>query len=375
MLIRIFASGDIGLQKYLNFLRLEMSGGSQWVIELCDPTTWTAGGENKVAAVNIHVDTPLRLAIPWAKFNVFATDFEFESWAWTTKEMDMIVKRTPLTERATALKALRTIFVRADNKQHLPALPKASGLKPKVAVITLTRNRKAWWANMVANIMSQSWPVSRLEWIIVDDGDEGERLSQEVDEFMEKSPGILVRYVEMTTPKSIGAKRNAGVEAAGEDVEVFVCMDDDDHYPKDSIARRVVWLDRELPTGTKQSQIVYCAVIPMYDLTRYISAMNVSELEAAPAERVSEATLAFTRSAWTEKPFPDVSMAEGFGFLEGREEVSVEIPPKGVIVSFIHTGNSSARRIPKEQEANGCHYGFPNEYFSYVHKIGGGMTE
>jgi glycosyltransferase involved in cell wall biosynthesis len=321
------------------------------------------------------MDTPLRLAVPWAKFNVFATDFEFESWAWTKKEMDMIVKRTPLTERATALKALRTIFVRADNKQHAPALPKASGLKPKVAVITLTRNRKAWWANMVANIMSQSWPVSRLEWIIVDDGDEGERLNQEVEEFMEKSPGILVRYVEMTTPKSIGAKRNAGVEAAGEDVEVFVCMDDDDHYPKDSIARRVVWFDRELPTSVKQSQIVYCAVIPMYDLTRYISAMNVSELEAAPAERVSEATMAFTREAWVAKPFPDVSMAEGFGFLEDREEVSVEIPPKGVIVSFIHTGNSSSRRIPKEQEANGCHYGFPNEYFSYVHKIGGGMTD
>jgi len=224
-------------------------------------------------------------------------------------------------------------------------------------------------------VMHQSWPVSRMEWIIVDDGDEGQRLGPQVEEFMEKSPGIVVRYVEMTTPKSIGSKRNAAVEAASDDAEIFVCMDDDDHYPKDSVAKRVAWFKRELPAGKAQSQIAYCSVIAMYDLTRYISAMNVPELELGPAERVSEATLAFTREAWTAKPFPDVSMAEGFGFLEDRDSISVEIPTKDVIVSFIHTGNSSSRRMPKDQEPNGCHYGFPDEYFRYVHKIGGGMMD
>jgi hypothetical protein len=174
---------------------------------------------------------------------------------------------------------------------------------------------------------------------------------------------------------TIGAKRNAAVTAAADDVDVFVCMDDDDHYPKDSIAKRVSWLSRELPKDKKQAQIVYCSVIAMYDLKRYISAMNVPELELGPAERVSEATLAFTREAWTTKPFPDESVAEGFGFLEDREALSVEIPPRDVIVSFIHLGNSTSRRMPKEQEPNGCHYGFPDEYFRYVHKVGGGMED
>ena len=228
---------------------------------------------------------------------------------------------------------------------------------------------------MVQNVIKQKWHVSRMEWIIVDDGDEGQRLTEEVAEFMEMAPGMVVRYVEMTSPRSIGAKRNAAVEAAAAEVSIFVCMDDDDHYPPTSLAKRVAWCTRSLPEGKKQSQIVYCSVLPMYDLVRYISAVNVPELELGPAERVSEATLAFTREAWVARPFPDVSMAEGVGFLEGREASSVEIPPTGVIVSFIHTKNSSSRRIPGEQEPNGCHYGFPDEYFKYLHMVGGGKQE
>jgi hypothetical protein len=381
MLIRIFAAEETGFDKYLNFLRMEMGGGRAWEIQMCDPMTWLPGtsGAPGPADINIHVETPLRLAIPWAKFNVFVTDIDFVSWAWTKTEMDYTITKTAVTERATAIKAFRRLFQMAVQKQHPPALPispPSGTMPPKVAVITPTRNRRLWWPNMVMNVMKQSWPVSRIEWIIVDDGDDGQRLGADVEEFMEKSPGIVVRYVEITTgPMSIGAKRNAAVTAAADDIDVFVCMDDDDHYPKDSIAKRVSWLTRDLSTDKKQAQIVYCSVIAMYDLKRYISAMNVPELELAPAERVSEATLAFTREAWAAKPFPDESVAEGFGFLEDREALSVEIPPRDVIVSFIHLGNSTSRRMPKDQEPNGCHYGFPDEYFRYVHKVGGGMED
>jgi glycosyltransferase involved in cell wall biosynthesis len=226
--------------------------------------------------------------------------------------------------------------------------------------------------------MKQTWPVSRLEWILVDDGDEDKRLVKEVEAFMEKNPGILLRYLELQTPKTIGAKRNAAVAAAGGDVDIFVCMDDDDHYPKDSVGRRVTWLNRDLrpkkKQEPKQAQIGYCSTLPMYDLTRYISAMNVPELENGPADRVSEATLIFTRDAWLARSFPEVSMAEGLGFLKGREEITVEMPPKDIIVSFLHKGNTSSRRIPADQEPNGCHYGLSNDYFSYLHQIGGGMT-
>lgn len=374
MLIRIFAVGETGLDKYLNFLRLEKGGGRSWELEHCDPVTWVP---SKAADIHIHVGLPLRLAIPWAKFNAFVVSDAASGWA--AKEMDHVLTVASVTERATALKALRTMFAVALRKQHPPMLPvpPASGtMPPKVAIITPTRNRKHWWLNMANNVMRQSWPVSHIEWIIVDDGDDGQRLATDVDEFMEKSPGISLKYVEVTTgQKSIGYKRNAAVEAASDDTDVFVCMDDDDYYPKDSISSRVAWLTREMPAEKPQSQIVYCSSIPMYDLKRYISAIHVSDLDLEPANRVSEATLAFTRAAWMERSFPDESVAEGVGFLEGREGSTVEIPSKDVIVSFIHTGNPSSRRIPKDQAPNGCHYGFPNDYFTYLHKVGGGMEE
>jgi hypothetical protein len=63
-------------------------------------------------------------------------------------------------------------------------------------------------------------------------------------------------------------------------------------------------------------------------------------------------------------------MAEGTGFLAGREAAASEIPPEGIIVSFIHGRNVSSRRVPLESEPNGCHYGFDDAYFTYISELG-----
>lgn len=259
------------------------------------------------------------------------------------------------------LQGWRRLMDVSRHKSHPPALPEPmKGTPPKVGVITVSRNRVAWWTNMVQNITGQKWPSQLLEWIVVDEAGE---LEGKVVELRERVPQLVVRYVK-GMGASVGAKRNMAVRAAGADVEVFMCMDDDDHYPPDSVARRILWMNRP------STDIVYCSALPMYDTIRYISAMNVPPLTLEPAGRISEATLAFRRSVWVSKPFPEVSIAEGEGFLTGREGVSVEIPCYGVIVSFIHNGNTSSRRIPPEQEANGCHYGFNDEYFKYIHTVG-----
>jgi glycosyltransferase involved in cell wall biosynthesis len=239
---------------------------------------------------------------------------------------------------------------------------------PKVAIVTLTRNRRAWWANMFNNVTTQQWPISRLEWVIVDDSDEvTERLDDKVAELADRAPALVVHYVSLPAGEhpSIGAKRNLGVAAASADVDMFVMMDDDDYYPASSVATRASWLTCAGKT------IAYCANIPMYDITRYISAINVSPLFDPPTKRNSEATMAFTRAAWTERPFPNVSMAEGEEFLRGRLAKTVEMPPGGIIVSFIHTANTSSRRVPADQEPNGCHYGFSDSFFRWLHRVGG----
>lgn len=64
-----------------------------------------------------------------------------------------------------------------------------------------------------------------------------------------------------------------------------------------------------------------------------------------------------------------MSIAEGEGFIVGREQDTVEIPPEGVIVSFLHGGNATSRRVPESSEPNGCHYGFDDDFFSYISSL------
>lgn len=270
-------------------------------------------------------------------------------------------------QRTRAFKGFREGWQRVLDMEAPPRSTSAAGVgtsKPKVCVITLTRNRAAWWLNMSENIRrtASRWTSALLEWVVVDDSDAGARLEEEVKRFATTVP-FTVRYLGVPAGTSIGAKRNAAVAAT--DCSVFCIMDDDDHYPATSVETRVSALARSKHVGA-----VYCSTLPMYDLRRYISAINVPPLTCPPAERVSEATLCFTREFWAARPFPEVSMAEGEGFIAGRESETAEISPLGVIVSFIHKGNSSSRRVPADQEPNGCHYGFSDEYFKYLHEIG-----
>lgn len=254
-------------------------------------------------------------------------------------------------------------------KDPQPFVPRRLGAEelPHVAVITVTRNRPKWWANMTRNILLSDYPRDKLVWILVDDGDGMGRIDAQVQAFQEKAPNIRVQYVSLTKQFSVGEKRNRGCKAAlaiEPRTEVFVMMDDDDHFPKSSIEARVSYL-KEM-----KKECVYCSTLPMYDCRRYISAMNVPPMDLSPAERVSEATLAFTRRFWESKPFPSVSMAEGEEFLKEREDQTAEIPPDGIIVSFLHGGNSTSRRVPEKQEPNGCHYGFEDDYFTYLSERG-----
>jgi hypothetical protein len=213
---------------------------------------------------------------------------------------------------------------------------------------------------MARNILLADYPRDKLTWVIVDDSSAAGRVDEQVLKFQTVHPGIDVKYLSLTRSTPIGEKRNLGC-AAADRASVFVMMDDDDHYPKSSIIARTTWM-RAFGVGC-----VYCATLPMYDCKNYISAINVPPLNLSPAERVSEASLAFTRAFWEARRFPSsVSVAEGTGFLSGRVTETSEIPPEGVIVSFLHGLNFTSRRVPDSSEPNGCHYGFEDEYFEYL---------
>jgi hypothetical protein len=118
-----------------------------------------------------------------------------------------------------------------------------------------------------------------------------------------------------------------------------------------------------------QKECTFCTTIPCYDICNYTSFVNVPPITLPLEQRVSEATLCFTRSFWEERNFPDIQISEGEAFIQGREQKCREISPQEVIVSLVHSKNSSSRRVTTS-EPNGCHYGLKEELFTLVSEIG-----
>lgn len=242
---------------------------------------------------------------------------------------------------------------------------------PLIGVVTLTYNRPHWMKLAFHNILQQSLPQERFVWIIVDDGVPERRTDQQVMLFREKNPSLKIEYVSLPKRIHIGAKRNRAIRQAlaqYPQIEYFAMMDDDDVYFKHSLRDRIAWIQ----SAEKETKASYCSILPMYDLRSYTSGINVPPLNLSPAKRCSEASMAFTTAFWKERQFPDkVSIAEGEEFFAGREEQTIEISPQGIIVSLLHGQNTSGRRIrDNENKQNGCHFGFSDDFFVFLHELG-----
>ena len=233
-------------------------------------------------------------------------------------------------------------------------IPKEEDL-PNISVITLTRDRRAFMPLAKYCMVAQTYPEEKIEWVIVDDG-----IDQIKDQISELKN---VKYVLVEEPMSIGAKRNLAVESASHDI--LVMLDDDDVYPNNSLISRVAYMLAE-----PRKECLFSTVIPCYNIHEKKSFMNVPPIKLPMCERVSEATLCFTRNFWKERGFPDKQIGEGDAFVRGREQMCRELSPQDVIVSLVHKKNTSSRKAPPMAEPNGCHYGFSDELFTLVSEIG-----
>ena len=230
-------------------------------------------------------------------------------------------------------------------------LPQESDL-PDVSLITVTRNRREFMPLAIYCYLIQSYPESKMEWVIVDDGDDP------IEDCLMGIPNVKYVRCEKST---IGEKRDIGVQNAMYDT--LIMMDDDDIYPNNSVLSRVATMLK-----SPQKEVAFCTTIPCYDIINRISFMNVPPMVLRQSERVSEATLVFTRKFWEERKFGSQQIAEGDAFIRGREHMCRELSPQEVIVSLVHGKNTSARKVPAG-ESNGCHYGLKDELFALLESI------
>jgi hypothetical protein len=272
-----------------------------------------------------------------------------------------LVSRMGYEHRHTTWVKHMTQIIQESISQDLPpyslkdVLPKEEDL-PDVSILCITKDRRIFMPLLKYSYMIQSYPEDKMELVIVDDGDDP------IEDTLIGVPNV--KYVKCEQGMTISQKRNLAVQNAMYDV--LVNMDDDDVYPNNSVLHRVAMLLKE-PT----KQCGFCTTIPCYDVTKYSSFMNVPPMTLAMSERVSEATLVFTRKFWEESPFDDtVHIGEGNAFIRGREQMCRELSPQDVIVSLVHPKNTSSRKLPAMKESNGCHWGFNENLFAMVTQIG-----
>jgi glycosyltransferase involved in cell wall biosynthesis len=233
-------------------------------------------------------------------------------------------------------------------------MPKEDEL-PNVSIVCVTRDRRIFMPILKYSYMIQSYPEDKLELVIVDDGKDS------IEDTLIGVPNVV--YIRLDTPLTIGEKRNIGIEKAMYDVITF--MDDDDIYPNNSVLERTAMLLK-----SPKKECAFCSVIPCYDIANYSSFMNAPPLQLGMPERVSEATLIFTRTFWENGKFENKQIAEGDAFVRGREHMCRELSPQEVIVSLVHPLNTSSRKLPEIKEPNGCHFGFNEKLFAMVSEIG-----
>ena len=252
--------------------------------------------------------------------------------------------------------------------------PVISSDYPPITVITPTYNRVKLFEIAFHNLLLTDYPKDKIEWIVVEDNEKAlpndAMVGESVMSFQVQVPEMKIKYIPIQGRMTIGEKRNLGVENASNDIILF--MDDDDHYPETSFRRRVAWLTKGIKRGSVgQASIACCTTLALYDLKRGISAVNVPPYDIPFAQRISEATLTFRKSAWLERKFSSVSLAEGEDWVTGREQQVIEIPPQQIIVAFSHGANQSTRRIPPTDQKPSCFWHFPQEYLVFIHGLVG----
>jgi hypothetical protein len=352
--------------------------------------------------LTIHVGRVVTGALAWSHVH----------WLWSVDAVDVVEvngidrvwKGTPTAEALREAMDQCLVLVKqgrpSQGVRHLPPVLSVAEC-PSITIVTPTFQRKRLIEIAYHNLLATDYPRDRIEWIVVEDASSPKRLTtpptadedasspkrlttpptadedasspephqlrDSLEAFQKKVPDLRIRYLPVEGRRSIGEKRNIGVAAASHEWILF--MDDDDHYPVTSFRRRMAWLLKGTISG-RARRVVACTTIALYDLIHGTSAVNVPPGDLPLSQRVSEATLAFHRSVWQERAFPEVSVAEGEGWLAGRESEVLEIPPQQIIVAFSHRGNQSSRRPPADQPV-GCFWGFPKEYLVFIHGLVG----
>ena len=211
------------------------------------------------------------------------------------------------------------------NKQQLPL----------VSVCTPTFNRRPFIENMINCYKNQTYPRSRMEWIIVDDG------TDKIKDIIDKYPELNIKYFAVEK-MHLGKKRNfMHTKTQG---SILVYMDDDDYYPPDRVEHAVKKLTddkRALCAGSSEIYVYFKEEKKMIQCGPYGD------------NHATAGTFAFKRRLLDITSYEDnAALAEERHFLKEYTIPFVQLDPLKSILVFSHNHNTFDKRemLNKENE-------------------------
>jgi hypothetical protein len=211
-------------------------------------------------------------------------------------------------------------------------------LLPMVSLITPTYNRRRFLPQAIRCYLAQDYPRERMEWVVVDDGED------EVRDLFEGVPGV--RYVRLESRLPLGKKRNYCHTVARGDI--FVYMDDDDYYPPQRVSHAVAALlaapEGTLVAGSSEIYVWFLQTDEVYQFGPY------------HRRHCTAGTFAFRRELLrTQHYLDDATYAEEKAFLKDFTLPVVQLDPMKTMLVVAHSSNTVdkgevLRRVKAAQE-------------------------
>lgn len=200
----------------------------------------------------------------------------------------------------------------------------AKNYKPFVSVCTPTFNRRPFIQMMFTCFRNQTYPMDRIEWIIVDDG------TDKIQDLIETSGIKNIKYYAIEHKMALGEKRNyMHTHAKG---SIIVYMDDDDYYPPERIEHAVDKLQSNkeaLCAGSSEMYIYFKHIKTMYQCGPY------------GPNHATAATFAFKSRLLDDSKYENhAALAEERAFLKNYTVPFVQLDPFKTILVFSHNHNT-----------------------------------
>jgi glycosyltransferase involved in cell wall biosynthesis len=204
-------------------------------------------------------------------------------------------------------------------------LPKSSS-QPPVSILTPTYNRRNFLPHLYSYILSQQYPIERMEWVILDDGTDTVR---DLVETWKADGKLEIQYIRSDVKLNIGAKRNRlHTLARG---EILVNMDDDDYYMPTRVSHAVVTLRGKNGklAGSSQNHLYYMDDGSIWAVGPY-----------AP-NHATFGTMAYTKGYAVSHPCDESKLyAEEVEFTNRYSEPLLQLDPMKVMLVRCHSSNT-----------------------------------